>query len=27
MNNGNLEQIVEPLTAHAQAEAIKAAGL
>lgn len=27
MNNGNLEQIIEPLTAHAQAEAIKAAGL
>ncbi len=27
MNNGSLEMIVEPLTAHSQAEAIKAAGL
>ncbi len=27
MNNGNLEQIIEPLIAHAQAKAIKAAGL
>jgi len=27
MNNGNLEQVIEPLTAHAQSEAIKAAGL
>lgn len=27
MNNGTLEMVVEPLTAHSQAEAIKAAGL
>ena len=27
MNNGLLEQVIEPLTAHAQSEAIKAAGL
>ena len=27
MNNGNLEQVIEPLTAHAQAEAIRLAGL
>jgi peptide chain release factor 1 len=27
MNNGTLEQVIEPLIAHAQAEAIKEAGL
>jgi len=27
MNNGTLEMVIEPLTAHSQAEAIKAAGL
>jgi len=27
MNNGTLEQVIDPLIAHAQAEAIKEAGL